>query len=78
MAITKRPQPPTQADIGRVIRKGGSVPKRSTDQPALVQLRLPRQLVEQIDAALKSRPVPPSRHTWLLEAIHEKLKREGG
>ncbi len=78
MAITKRPQPPTQADIERVIRKGGTPPKRGAEQPALVQLRLPRQLVEQIDAALKSRPVPPSRHTWLLEAIHEKLDRGKG
>ncbi len=79
MAITKRPTPPTEADVDRLIRKGGSVPgeQRSDNsgKPQLLQLRLPRSLVQEIDASLKSRTVPPSRHTWLLEAIHEKLKR---
>jgi len=77
MAITKRPKSPTKADVERVIRKGGTVPGDSgTEKPALVQLRLDRSLIERIDLARGSRPVPPSRHSWLLEAIHEKLGRE--
>jgi len=76
MAVTKRPEPPTEADVDRVIRKGGTVPREQSDRPALVQLRLPRHLIDQIDAARSSRTVAPSRHSWLLEAIHEKLKQE--
>ena len=43
----------------------------------LVQLRLLPALVEKIDAAVKARLIKIPRHTWLLEAVMEKLKREG-
>ena len=44
----------------------------------LVQLRLSPQLIARIDTVLGARRVPPSRHHWILEAIHEKLEREEG
>jgi hypothetical protein len=41
-----------------------------------VILRLPASMLRSIDQAVKSRPVRIPRHTWLLEAVHEKLSRE--
>lgn len=43
-----------------------------------LQLRLDAELISRVDAVRKNRLVAPSRHAWLLEAIHEKLRREEG
>jgi hypothetical protein len=79
MAIARKPQVP-KVDVDKLIRKGGSVagekPAEGDTKPQLLQLRLPRSLVGRIDETRESRLVPPSRHAWLLEAIHEKLQRE--
>jgi hypothetical protein len=40
----------------------------------LVQLRLSSELVQRIDRHRKERIVPPSRHSWMLEALLEKLQ----
>jgi len=32
-------------------------------------------MLKEIDRAVKARPYRMPRHTWLLEAIHEKLTR---
>ncbi|NEP03003.1 MAG: hypothetical protein F6K58_31015 [Symploca sp. SIO2E9] len=45
-------------------------------QAARVQLRLWKGKLNQIDSVLNKRKVKVSRHTWLLEAIEEKLERE--
>ena len=58
---------------------GGSVApdhEGGKGRPQLVQLRLPRDLVQRIDMARKHRIVAPSRHAWLLEALLEKLETE--
>ena len=49
---------------------------RGEGEAKLVQLRLPRDLVQRIDMARKHRIVAPSRHAWLLEALLEKLETE--
>ena len=85
MAITRKPKPaaqiPAQAvDIDALILRGGSTPKRAATEEkgsVSVLLRVPAALMGSVDAAVKSRVIPTSRHTWLLEALHEKLKREG-
>jgi predicted transcriptional regulator len=41
-----------------------------------VQLRLSPELIARVDTVRGTRRVPPSRHHWILEAIHEKLERE--
>jgi hypothetical protein len=49
-------------------------------QPATrvpVTIRIPVEVVQEIDLALERRPVPVSRNNWLLEAAIEKLKRTG-
>jgi hypothetical protein len=43
-----------------------------------VTIRLPAEVVAQIDNDLDHRIVPVSRNNWLLEAAVEKLKRTNG
>ena len=86
MALRRKPQSESKktpsADERRIealIDKGGSVApdhEGGKGRPQLVQLRLPRDLVQRIDMARKHRIVAPSRHTWLLEALLEKLETE--
>jgi hypothetical protein len=82
MALRSKPQQqPATADerrINELIEKGGTVPADDGDKskPMLVQLRLSRDLVQRIDRNRKKRTVPPSRHSWILEALIDKLKAE--
>ena len=66
--------------IEALIDKGGSVaPDYEAEKGTrlqLVQLRLPRSLVQRIDKARQHRIVAPSRHAWLLEALLKKLETE--
>lgn len=39
-------------------------------------LRLPSELSNRIEAVLQKRAFKLPRHTWLLEAVIEKLERE--
>ena len=52
--------------------------RRPTLQRLAVMVRLPEEIVSQIDEHLQSRVVPLSRNNWLLEAAVEKLKRNSG
>ena len=86
MALRRRPKSKsmnsvaTERQIEALIDKGGSVAPDhkggGETKPQLVQLRLPRHLVQRIDRARKRRLVAPSRHAWLLEALLEKLEAE--
>ncbi|HMV98606.1 MAG TPA: hypothetical protein PKE58_00560 [Acidobacteriota bacterium] len=68
-----------EAKINAVINKGGSAPKQSNEEQKIVQalLRLKPALLERVEAAAAARPVYTSRHSWMVEALLEKLKREG-
>jgi uncharacterized protein (DUF4415 family) len=82
MAIARKPKPKT---IDEFIEEGGSAPvamepaekkpvrTEKAEQP--VKLRVPADLLEQIDAAVAAKRPAPSRHNWILEAIYEKLAR---
>lgn len=86
MAITKRPtgQVSEAVDVEALINKGGSVAKSTEPLPpqdeqektAVVNLRLPTSLLAEIDEVIKSKRVKIPRHTWLLEAIAERLTSE--
>jgi len=81
MAITKKPRKSknaaTETAISAVIGKGGSVADDKTKAiKKSLQLRLPTVLIKDIDQIRDKRTVPPSRHMWILEAIHEKLEKE--
>ena len=92
MAVTRKPvakpegilaeqASPDEATIRAVIERGGTVAGEGrTDEAVrkLLQLRLPITLIDRIDGVRRAHDVPPSRHHWILEAIHEKLGREEG
>ncbi|MBJ3778753.1 hypothetical protein [Acuticoccus mangrovi] len=88
MAIARKPTarivPPSSAserEIEALIRKGGSVAVTPAARPkaagtAKVILRLPDEMLARVDALVEARSPKIPRHTWLLEAILEKLERE--
>jgi hypothetical protein len=92
MAVTRKPvaKPSTsgtdvnsdEAAIRAVIERGGTIAGEGgrPDETVrkLLQLRLPTRLIDRIDGVRSAHVVPPSRHHWILEAIHEKLLREEG
>ena len=43
-----------------------------------LKLRVPRELVKDIDNLLSQRKPKISRHNWILEALYEKLERDSG
>ena len=83
MAVSRKPAARAASvpvDVDALIRKGGSVPEAESSlsserKTVPVTLRVPSGLLKQVDEFLKTQPVPLPRHTWLLEAVHEKLTR---
>jgi hypothetical protein len=82
MALRSKPQqqpaPDDERRINALIEKGGTVPAEEGNgsKEKLVQLRLSSDLIQRIDRTRKKRMVPPSRHSWILEALLEKLKTD--
>lgn len=88
MSVTRKPQPPVPAgerptvDIDYLISKGGSVSQQETEpgtgklKVTSVILRIPDEIGKRLDQAVRARPVRIPRHTWILEAIVEKLDKE--
>ena len=86
MAIVRKPgaSMASEHQIETLINKGGGVaaarPGRSTDRVdrkiSKVLLRMPDDLLSRVDEAVGARPLPTTRHAWLLEAVFEKLQRE--
>ena len=82
MPIARKPKikpAVSEKTITAVIEKGGSVPteknaKGKSEQT--VNIRLPEEILSEIDKSVGSRRIKISRHTWLMEAIIEKLDRE--
>lgn len=76
MVLSSKPKSEVDALIGR----GGTVadePPPVEPSVQFVQLRLMSDLVAEIDDLIDQRRVRISRHTWLLEAITEKIDRGG-
>lgn len=80
MAISKKPtkEKVSEAEIKAIIEKGGTPAKEEPSEQTRknLQLRLESTLIDQIDEVRKKRMVPPPRHTWILEAIYEKIQRD--
>jgi hypothetical protein len=87
MAITKKPKPSalpvsdtSSVDVDALINKGGSIAtfkktiletdKNKTKQ---IALHIPIDLFEKMETVRKSRMIKLPRHTWILEAISEKV-----
>ena len=84
MAITRKPRRSSGAgaksvDVDALISKGGSVAGKNGGQgkdAVPVILRLPEDILQKVDARVQARRIKTPRHTWLLEAVLEKLERE--
>lgn len=64
-----------------LILKGGTsgidkIEPENLDNVKKVQLRVPLIKLNQIDELVAKRPGNLARHTWIMEAIEEKLKRD--
>lgn len=84
MAISRKPKQSSGAaakpvDVDALISKGGSVAGKNGGQgkdAVPVILRLPEDILQKVDASVQARRIKTPRHTWLLEAVLEKLERE--
>ena len=81
MAIARKPKANSQAsetEIAALIDKGGSTTRQkvATPENLAVALRVPGPLAERLARALERKMTRMPRHTWILEAIVEKLDRE--
>ena len=85
MAVTGKPSkaaPTSEAQLMAFVNKGGSVAAPKTAPVptgnAAHPLKFPeRQLFERLEAARASGAVKLPRNTWVLQAIAEKLERDG-
>jgi len=83
MAISRKPKQSSSTaakhvDAGALISKGGSVGGKNGGQErgtVPVILRVPEDILEKVDASVQARRIKTPRHTWLLEAVLEKLER---
>ena len=82
MTIARKPKGKAQASetkIAALIDKGGSAASQAvaaTPENVAVALRIPGPLAERLAQALEDKMTRMPRHTWILEAIVEKLDRE--
>lgn len=85
MAVRRKPQPranDTPPTVEDFIASGGTdaqetpAPPDSDEAPSVqpVKLRVPTDLLADIDAAVARRRPRISRHQWILEAIVHKLE----
>jgi hypothetical protein len=83
MAVTRKPRVVPESAIEALIAKGGSVatPAPPPAPPApgvkLVPVRIDAALLARIDRAVQVQPIKIPRNTWVLQAILEKLERDG-
>lgn len=86
MAISRKPKTTgkkaKETDINALINKGGSTANtadngnaKTGDKPILI--RIPSDALQKIDEIVIAKKIKTPRHTWLLEAVFEKLEREG-
>lgn len=66
-----------------LIKKGGrsARPEEDLEEEKIpekrISLRIPEDIAERVKQAAQARPVKTPSHTWIVEAILEKLKKEG-
>jgi len=88
MAVTRKPKDEhvLQEDwqendaFQQYLHKGGSAAQGQREAPKDVRftLHIPGALCQELDQIRDARPLKISRHQWVLEAILEKIQREGG
>ncbi len=86
MALARRPAmpaPKSEAEIEALISKGGTPPANSRSRrdngerdEIPLKLRVPPKLLRHIDEPVLRRAVRIPRHSWLIEALVEKVERD--
>src|ERR1017187_9073219 len=46
------------------------------DSETMVNVRVPEGLLHGIEIAVRNRPLPTSRHAWIMEALHRQIRAE--
>lgn len=79
MTVIRKPQPQSVDDfINGSAVAAESLPKvESIVDIQPVKLRMPIELLNEVDGARAKRKPKPSRHQYILEALYEKISREG-
>ena len=78
-ALSRKPKTQQVDDFinqGLPSSESAQAPLNEPESIVRVQLRLSKEKLRQIDAALQQRRVKVSRHVWFLEAIEDKLEKE--
>lgn len=79
--ITNLNDKENDAALLALIKKGGrsARPQENNEQipEKRISVRIPEDMAERIKQAAKSRPIKTPNHTWIVEALLEKLKKEG-
>jgi hypothetical protein len=88
MAIARKPKlsetKAKEQSINALISKGGSVAEdeegsssanQTENKPVLI--RIPPEALKKIDEIVRAKKIKMPRHTWLLEAVFEKLEKDG-
>jgi hypothetical protein len=77
MALRKRPKPEeTDQWIQAANVEDDQLSEESEKEIQSVRVRIPVDLLEEIDQLVGKRQPKTSRHNWILEALYEKVKRE--
>ncbi len=79
MAVSRPPRKATSANPRKFLQDGDSAAVTSSDTSSKgisVNLRVPPDLLEMMDATVRRRRLKTPRTRWILEAIDEKLERE--
>jgi predicted HicB family RNase H-like nuclease len=78
MASNSISRRPSEQQVSQILGEAGRDPERADGQQwHVMNLRMPQSMKRDVDAARKRRTGKVSRNQWILEAIEDKLDREG-
>ena len=77
MSITRKPKRDDKK-VDEVISRGGSVPGEEAGREVKqFPMRMEARLIDMVDELVRDDPTIPSRNSWIIGAVVERLKREG-
>lgn len=77
MAIARKPKREDKK-VDEVISRGGSVPGEEKNREVKqFPMRMDAYLIDMVDDLVRENPAIPSRNSWIIGAVVEKLKKDG-
>jgi hypothetical protein len=84
MALVRPPKSTIERRVEELIDKAASAhPSKTANseqgvgpEQVPVTVRIPAMMLQDIERLVKQRPIKTARHTWLMEALYEKWKKE--